>query len=112
MSGRTFHGYRETEARVIDEGVKLPPDIEDPRPILSVRSSRMEVRNPILVLPAMASLRALSPDCRGALRVVLLDLAADARHRADVCWRKHKAPMAAYWKAVAVYASHTARAIR
>jgi hypothetical protein len=79
---------------------------------VNVRSNRPGVRNPVLVLPAMATLRALSPECRRALRAVLLDLAADARHRAEVCWRRHKAPMAAYWKATAVYAGHIARALR
>lgn len=48
---------------------------------------------------------------RAALKAVLLDLQLDARRRADDCWRRHKAPMAAYRKAVSVYAGHTARAL-
>ena len=46
------------------------------------------------------------------LRDILKDISADARVKAEKCWRTHKAPMAAYWKAVAVYAGHTARALR
>ena len=75
------------------------------------RSAKAVVRNPVLALPAISALQALSPDSRRALRLVLKDLQADARAKADKCWRTHKAPMAAYWKAVAVYANHTARAL-
>lgn len=76
------------------------------------RSLRTSVRNPVLALPAMQ--RALKSGRleRMILREILLDISADARARAEKCWRTHKAPMAAYWKAVAVYAGHTARALR
>ena len=70
------------------------------------------VRNPILALPGTARLLQLDPHTRGLLRAVLLDLAADARTRAEESWRRHKAPMAAYWKAVSVYAGHLARVLR
>ena len=73
------------------------------------RSARREVRNPVLALPAARRLVELDPAARAALRAVLLDLKLDARERAGECWRKHKAPMAAYWKAVSVYAGHLAR---
>jgi hypothetical protein len=76
------------------------------------RSNRVDVRNPVMALPAIADLLALPPESRAALRAVLRDIALDARFRADKCWRTHKAPMAAYWKAVSVYAGHTARALR
>jgi hypothetical protein len=46
------------------------------------------------------------------LRDLLLAIRADAQARAAECWRKHKAPMACYWKAVAVYAGHAARLTR
>jgi hypothetical protein len=77
----------------------------------AARSLRADVRNPVLALPAIAELLARPLEERRALRRVLLELAADARARADSSWRRHKAPMAAYWKAVAVYARHLARAI-
>lgn len=48
---------------------------------------------------------------RTALRVALLDLRKDALKRADHSWKRHKAPMALYWKVVGVYAGHLARAI-
>ncbi|WP_267381538.1 MULTISPECIES: hypothetical protein [unclassified Sphingomonas] len=54
----------------------------------------------------------LDPHTRELLRGVLLDLAMDARTRAEDSWRRHKAPMAAYWKAVSVYAGHLARVLR
>ena len=76
------------------------------------RSERPETRNPILSLPSAAMLSNLDPDAKAGLRALLLDLRADAHARADESWRRHKAPMAAYWKAVAVYAGHTARVLR
>ncbi len=76
------------------------------------RSLRPDVRNPILALPAAGALAALPPEAREALAAVLGEIAADARTRADKCWRTHKAPMAAYWKACAVYAGHIRRAVR
>jgi hypothetical protein len=41
-----------------------------------------------------------------------MDLREDALKRAEYCWRKHKAPMALYWKVVGVYAGHLARVMR
>lgn len=79
---------------------------------MSPRSSRPETRNPVLSLPAIATLRRMPPETREALALVLADLAKDAAARGDHhAWHRHKAPMAAYWKAVAVYARHTARAV-
>lgn len=78
---------------------------------MSTRSNRAEVRNPVLSLPAAARLRALDDPAKSALRDVLLDLQADARRRGEECWRRHKAPMAVYWKAVSVYAGHLARSL-
>ena len=75
------------------------------------RSSRPDVRNPILALPSMTRLRDLDPGQRAAVEAVLRDISRDAAARADKAWRSHKAPMAAYWKAVSVYAKHIARAV-
>ena len=41
-------------------------------------------------------LAALAPEARRALAAVLDGIRQDAAGRADECWRKHKAPMAAY----------------
>lgn len=79
---------------------------------MSVRSLRREVRNPILALPAIRRLQMMPADTREALTALLGELSQDAAMKADHAWRRHKAPMAAYWKAVAVYARHTARALR
>jgi hypothetical protein len=76
------------------------------------RSKRREVRNPVLALPAAARIAELSPLHKATLRGLMLDIAADARQRANECWRRHKAPMAAYWKAVSVYAGHIARVLK
>lgn len=73
------------------------------------RSIRADVRNPLLSLPSARALQSLPPEAQAAIRALCKDISADARARAEKCWRTHKAPMAAYWKAVAVYANHTAR---
>lgn len=78
----------------------------------TTRARRADVRNPVLALPSAARLAGLSPALRAELRSLLLDLRGDAQTRAEDCWRRHKAPMAAYWKAVAVYAGHIARVLR
>jgi hypothetical protein len=76
------------------------------------RSSRREVRNPVLALPAAKlAMVELTPDERGRIRLVFLAIRDDARSRAAECWRKHKAPMAVYWKCVGVYANHIARVL-
>lgn len=77
-----------------------------------MRSSRPEVRNPVLALPAAERIAKLSPEAREALIAVLGDIAVDARGRAEWCWLRHKAPMAAYWKSIAVYARHIRCAMR
>jgi hypothetical protein len=65
----------------------------------------------LLSLPAVRALQELPCDVREALALALRAVQADARSRADQCWRKHKAPMAVYWKAVGVYCGHLARVI-
>lgn len=75
------------------------------------RSSRREVRNPVLALPAAQRLLAANQSVRHLLRDLFLDLRDDARVRAAECWRRHKAPMAVYWKAVGVYCNHIARVL-
>jgi hypothetical protein len=80
--------------------------------VIGGRSSRREVRNPLLALPSAQAILDLEAAPRAALRGLLLDLQADARARADKSWRTHKAPMALYWKAVGVYAGHLARLLK
>lgn len=76
---------------------------------MTTRSLRADVRNPLVTLPAAAEIAALPAPAKAALRHLLKQISADARERAEKCWRSHKAPMAAYWKAVAVYANHASR---
>lgn len=75
------------------------------------RSNRREVRNPVLALSAAAKLQELEPSTKSTLRALFLDMRDDARVRATECWRRHKAPMACYWKAVSVYCNHIARVL-
>ena len=75
------------------------------------RSSRAEVRNPVLALPSFHALSALDPAVRAGLAALLRDLRQDARKRAGTSWTRHKAFAAAYWATVAVYAGHIARAL-
>lgn len=76
------------------------------------RSNRIEVRNPVLNLPHLERIKELDPDARKVLADILGDIAKDARGRAQESWRKNKAPMAAYWKAVSTYSGHIKRAVR
>lgn len=59
-----------------------------------------------------ASFADLPPAARASLRDALLALRADALKRAEHQWRRHKAPMALYWKVIGVYAGHLARGLR
>jgi hypothetical protein len=78
----------------------------------SDRSNRADVRNPVITLPSASLLADLPPESKAAMEAILRDLSRDARERADKAWRKHKGPMAVYWKAVAVYSRHLALAMR
>lgn len=70
-------------------------------------------RNPMLGLPSVQAIVAHpGPIPKSLLRTLCYEAATDARGRSDLCWRRNKAPMAAYWRAVSVYWRHTARAIR
>jgi hypothetical protein len=78
--------------------------------MIANRSTRPETRNPLLHLPSAKSFAdELPEDARRLLRKLLMELSKDAQVRAQESWRRHKAPMAVYWKAVAVYSRHIAR---
>jgi len=70
------------------------------------RSNRREVRNPLLGLPSAALIADLPLPAKIALRSMLDDIAKAAAERAQTSWRQNKGPMAAYRKAVSVYAKH------
>lgn len=72
------------------------------------RSNAAGVRNPVTLLPAAAELAGMPPDVRASLGRVFRQLSNTARGNANKAWRTHKAPMAAYWKACAVYSRHIA----
>lgn len=69
-------------------------------------------RNPLANLPSVRLIADLDVESKAFLRALLTDLRGEAQRLADLSWRRHKGPMAAYWKAVAVYAGHTARLLR
>jgi hypothetical protein len=86
--------------------MNAPASIETPR------ANRREVRNPVLALPAARRIMELDEGTRGVLRELFLDLKAAAAAKADECFRRHKWPIAVYWKAVGVYAGHIARVLK
>lgn len=74
-----------------------------------MRSSKPDVRNPLIHLPAAAAIQSLPADSKATLKALLKEISSDARARATKAWVTHKAPMAVYWKAVAVYTNHLQR---
>lgn len=79
---------------------------------MTARSNRAGVRNPVTILPEAVQLRHLPPESRRALAAVLRNISAAARENANKAWRTHKGPMAAYWKACAVYSRHIALVLK
>lgn len=76
------------------------------------RSSRSDVRNPVLgMLSAHEAWRTIPQEHRAIIGKILRDIAKDADRKAEQSWEKRKGPMAAYWRAVCTYAKHIARAI-
>jgi hypothetical protein len=75
------------------------------------RGARREVRNPVLLLPAAKMILALPVETRRPLGILLRQLAEQAHDQANASWKSNKGIMAAYWKAVSVYAKHLARVI-
>jgi len=75
------------------------------------RGARREVRNPVLRLPAARSIAALPVETRRPLGLLLRQLAYQANEQASASWKSNKGIMAAYWKAVSVYAKHLAHVI-
>lgn len=78
-----------------------------------MRSTRPDVRNPLLQLESARRLGEwLTSSTAQVLAIFVTEISNDARARASECWKKHKAPMALYWKIVAVYARHFAQILR
>lgn len=78
-----------------------------------MRSTRPDVRNPLLQLESARRLGEwLTSSTAQVLAMFLTDISRDARARAAECWKRHKAPMALYWKIVAVYARHFVQILR
>lgn len=79
---------------------------------MSARSNRRDVRNPMLADPAVVAewqrLQRDHPEAAAALVRMLRTLSERWREKAKECWNNHKAPMAAYHKANAVNARHSA----
>lgn len=67
--------------------------------------------NPLFKLPAAQKLLELPAAQRAALEALFRELRAQSGAEAEKSWRRSKAPMAAYWKAVSTYARHIAHAL-
>ncbi|GKS89098.1 hypothetical protein [Acidovorax sp. SUPP2539] len=68
--------------------------------------------NPLLKLPAAQKRSELSPGERQFLAELMTELRQHANAEAEICWKRRKAPMAAYWRAVSTYARHIAHCLR
>lgn len=78
-------------------------------PFDPVRSERPDVRNPLLGVPGLAEeVATWSPETLACIERAARLCSAHWRVKGDECWKRHKPPMAAYWKAWAVNARHMA----
>lgn len=80
---------------------------------MTERSSRPEVRNPILAMPeVMEEFSALPPEARQALVRMLSKMSRHFHANGDAAWDKNKYYVAGYWKGWGVYARHASLAGR
>jgi hypothetical protein len=80
--------------------------------MITPRSSDPLVRNPLLAMASARGCDSMPVEARNWLAAMLADLSRDSAQRAQKAWRTHKAPMALYWKVVAVYARHLAKVLK
>lgn len=79
----------------------------------AARSSRPDVRNPMLKHPKILEGWAKLPaDSKAALVDFLRVVSRTAHDQGDALWKKHKYTSASYWKAKAVDARHLAISAR
>lgn len=76
------------------------------------RSSRHDVRNPMIALPEVMDFAKLPPVALEAMRVALHAISKVSRVKAEALWKSKKAVSAAYWKAKSVDTRHLALAIK
>lgn len=76
------------------------------------RSSRVEVRNPLLALPEVQAILARPLEDRKLLGDLCAACSRAFRAKAEHCWKTRKPPMAAYWASWAVMARHAAAVLR
>lgn len=76
------------------------------------RSSRPDVRNPLLTLPSAARAADMPDEARQWLIAFLYDLRRDCSAKAAKAWQSYKAPSAFYWRVCAVYCGHIAKVLR
>lgn len=70
------------------------------------------IHNPLLALPASRLFKDLPSEDREALRKLAREFRGQAQEKADAAWRNNKGIIAAYWKALSVYALHFERLCR
>jgi hypothetical protein len=72
------------------------------------RSSRPDVRNPVLALPAALELQRLPRSQRLIIKRLLRELKAQCREQERRAYSQRKGPMVSYWMAAGTYAGHAA----
>lgn len=95
-------------------GVASEPVLGTPIAIVALvpRSSRHDVRNPMIALPEVMDFARLPPGALEAMRVALHAISKVSRVKAEALWKSKKAVSAAYWKAKSVDSRHLALAIK
>lgn len=95
-------------------GVASEPVLGVPSAIVALvpRSSRHDVRNPMIALPEVMDFAKLPPGALEAMRVALHAISKVSRVKAEALWKSKKAVSAAYWKAKSVDTRHLALAIK
>lgn len=79
---------------------------------MTSRASRPDVRNPVLSVIDPDDWQGQDPAAVAALVRLMERYEAVARENAETAWKRHKAPMASYWKIWAVNLRHARIAIR
>ncbi len=76
-----------------------------------MRSSRPEVRNPLLALPAAIELRELlaaNPELRATFKRLARQLKGQCREQEANAYARRKGPLTSYWMSTGTWSGHLA----